>query len=94
MSDEQYTAAPDAVKSLTAADYLSICWKELRDDASSVAIRVFTGKVSALCSVGLLTEEQRELWLRRSATCPGHDGRAWCAFCGLISEDEADGRKV
>lgn len=60
-------------------------WEELRDDASPVRMAFARGAISALHQVGLLTEEQEELWQRRIETCPGHDcSRAWCAYCGDV----------
>lgn len=60
-------------------------WRWLRDDARR------RGEVAACVDfaydAGLLTAEQRELWVRRLDSCPGHDdegGRSWCAYCGTM----------
>lgn len=68
-----------------ANEYLGETRKALRNDAGPLATARFLGVVRALAAVGLLTDEQAELWERRIATCPGHGdegGRVWCAYCG------------
>jgi hypothetical protein len=70
--------------------YLTDCWKELRNDGSDHALAIFKAKVDALAATGLLCEAEQELWMRRSASCPGHDdegGRVWCAYCGNLTQE-------
>jgi hypothetical protein len=65
-------------------------WRELRNGAGEIEMVHFGGMIRALHAVGLLSDDQRELWGRRSHTCPGHDdegGRDWCAYCGLMPRD-------
>ncbi len=62
-------------------------WRALRDDARYYDCAAACVRLAH--RVGLLTDEQRELWLRRLTTCPGHEdegGRQWCAFCGEMDE--------
>lgn len=63
-------------------------WRDLRDDARHAPeVRAC---IYFAYEVDLLTLEQRELWLRRITTCPGHDdegGRAWCAYCGEMPKE-------
>lgn len=64
-------------------------WLELRDDGTKrdhVA-----ASIEFAFRLRLLSEDSRELWLRRIATCPGHDdegGRSWCAYCGELEREE------
>lgn len=73
---------------MTAEQALLEMWRDLRNDARrapEVRACIFFGY-----KVDLLTLEQRELWLRRITTCPGHDdegGRAWCAYCGDMPKE-------
>ncbi len=68
---------------------LRIEWQELRNDAGH-------NDHAAACvrfamRLGLLSDDDGELWLRRFTTCPGHDdegGRSWCAFCGDMEVGE------
>jgi hypothetical protein len=66
-------------------------WKSLRNgigddtDPRHYAEFYVSGYLDALHCVGLLSDEQRELWGHRIKSCPGHDdegGRRWCAYCG------------
>lgn len=68
---------------MTTDEALTEMWRELRNDRRS------TGFVRACINfaydIEAMTLEQRELWLRRILTCPGHDdegGRSWCGYCG------------
>lgn len=44
--------------------------------------------------VGLLTDQERELWILRAEKCPGHEhdggGRSWCAYCGDLKQEVED----
>lgn len=63
-------------------------WLELRNDCSVSGIRSVTYCVRFARRLGLIDECGEELWVRRIATCPGHDdegGRKWCAYCGDIA---------
>ncbi len=76
---------------MTAEDALLECWRDLRDDARRKPH--VAAVVNFAYAVGLLTIEQRELWLRRLDACPGHDdegGRAWCAYCGDMPHPEEE----
>jgi hypothetical protein len=74
--------------SVTAREALAGRWRDLRDDARGApAVRAC---IDFAWDVGLITMDERELWLRRITTCPGHDdegGRSWCAYCGDIPKD-------
>ena len=68
---------------MTPDEALMENWRGLRDDARRKP--VVSALINFAYDVDLLTLEQRELWLRRLDTCPGHNdegGRAWCAYCG------------
>lgn len=72
-----------------AETYLNERWRCLRDGAASVEMAYVRGAIEALRSVGGMTDDGAELWLRRIETCPGHDdesGRDWCAYCGQMWE--------
>lgn len=62
---------------------LTDLWRDCRDDLRHRPhVRVC---ICFAYDLGLLTPEQRELWMRRIEACPGHDdegGRSWCAYCG------------
>lgn len=58
-------------------------WRAIRDDAGLAAPAELC--IDFAYDVGLLTDQERELWTLRIATCPGHDdegGRVWCSYCG------------
>lgn len=70
--------------------YLRERWLELRDDRTLPHQKLLAA-VRGFHAVGLLTDEQQELWRLRTNTCPGHDdegGRRWCAYCGDIKLPE------
>lgn len=70
---------------MTAEQAFMEMWLDLRNDARHAAIERAAACINFAYSCDLLTLEQRELWIRRITTCPGHDdegGRAWCAYCG------------
>ena len=80
MGDERDFAA-----SPRAWDALTDIWRALRDDCSPTELACAAACVGFARAADLLTPQQEELWLRRLATCPGHDdegGRSWCAYCG------------
>ena len=63
-------------------------WRGLRDDASKGPVLFVLGAIELARCIGALDNDGAELWRRRIETCPGHDdegGRAWCAFCGVLS---------
>ena len=65
-------------------------WRDLRNDARPTSVALVQACIVFAHHVDLLTLEQRELWLRRIATCPGNDnegGRAWCAYCGETQKE-------
>lgn len=68
---------------MTPDEALTEMWRDLRNDRrDTVNVRAC---INFAYDIDALTLEQRELWLRRIPTCPGHDdegGRAWCAYCG------------
>lgn len=68
-------------------NHLSEAWASLRDGASPVRKARVAGAVEMAFAVGALDVNDRELWIRRIDTYPGHDdegGRTWCAFCGNL----------
>lgn len=70
-----------------AHDALMNVWRTLRNDARPVQLACAGAIVLFAHDAGLLTVEQKELWLRRFTTCPGHEdegGRSWCAYCGEL----------
>jgi hypothetical protein len=75
---------------MTADETLTEMWRDLRNDARHApAVRVC---INFAYDCDYLTLEQRELWLRRIATCPGHDdegGRSWCSYCGDMPKEAA-----
>jgi len=78
-----------------AQQLLQSAWLELRDGRETATVAFVKGAISALAGIAILTADEKELWLRRIETCPGHDdagGRDWCAYCGKLKheEDEAD----
>lgn len=65
-------------------------WRDLRNDARPAPVAMVQACIMFAHHVDLLTLEQREMWLRRITTCPGHDdegGRSWCAYCGNMPKD-------
>lgn len=79
-----------SVYSLTSETIDSYCrklWEDLKDCGTAGMARA-QGAVDALRVLGLLTEDQAELWRLRFDRCPGHEngdlGRVWCAYCGDI----------
>lgn len=71
-------------------------WRSLRDglendkDPRHYVGFYVSGYLDALHSVGLLSDDQRELWKYRMTGCPGHDdegGRSWCAYCGEMDAE-------
>jgi len=67
-------------------------WLDLRNDASQTKLQRFWDGVDVLNAVGLLTDDERELWRRRVLDCPtpSHNdegGRTWCAYCGNLIQD-------
>lgn len=77
---------------LSAAELLEALWRQLRNDCGVVSVAFAHGALLFAALSGAITEEQRELWLRRFQTCPGHDdegGRVWCAYCGNMPTEEA-----
>lgn len=75
---------------ITAEEALTALWRDLRDDARQApAVRTC---INFAWDVGLIAMVERELWLRRITTCPGHEdegGRAWCAYCGDMPRETA-----
>ena len=68
--------------------------REMWLGARDTGVDGIRGALYLAIQLGLLSEEMRELWLRRIKECPGHaDGsRAWCAYCGDVDcrGDEED----
>lgn len=65
-------------------------WLDLRNDNTLPRLKLLE-VIRGFHAVGLLTEEQRELWCLRTRTCPGHDdegGRSWCAYCGDMPKEK------
>lgn len=74
---------------MTADEYLTDVWRELRNDASPQKLEQAKSAAVALLAVGQLGVDQCELWVRRFKSCPGHEdegGRSWCAYCGAMNE--------
>lgn len=71
-------------ESTSVSGYLKEEWLKLRDDNTMPRLKLLE-VIRGFHAVGLLTEEQHELWSLRLRTCPGHNdegGRSWCAYCG------------
>lgn len=80
-----------ALDNAVANDLLGDLWRGLRDDASQPNRVYIFGAITMAERLGALTAEQAELWRLRTTTCPGHDdegGRSWCAFCGVMEQDD------
>lgn len=72
------------------SEYLKKQWRELRNDNTMPRLTLLE-VIRGFHAVGLLTEEQHELWCLRTRTCPGHDdegGRSWCAYCGDMPKEK------
>ena len=64
-------------------------WKELRDGCNGEQRGYVVGAIDILKELGILNDVERDGWIARTRTCPGHDdegGRSWCAYCGNIKE--------
>lgn len=76
--------------------YLRDQWLDLRNDCSR-PMRTWTlGAVAMARELGLLSDDEADLWRRRIDTCPGHDdegGRSWCAYCGATPRDDDDAER-
>jgi len=70
-------------------DFLTVLWRELRDDVRPHRKNYVLGALDAMNEFGVIDDTRLELWQRRIETCPGHDdegGRAWCAYCGPMQQ--------
>lgn len=75
---------------ITPDEAIKAMWRDLRDDARPSYVARVVACINFAWDVGLIAMDERELWLRRITTCPGHDddgGRAWCAYCGDMPKD-------
>lgn len=70
-------------------------WETLQDDAGPARQHYAAGYADALANVGLITSAERDGWVMRFINqCPDngdHAGRGWCAYCGNVSGEGAEG---
>ena len=72
---------------------LQLHWFGLCDSSSPKDKAFVLGMIYMAEETNIFNKEKAELWERRIATCPGHEGggRVWCAYCGDIKPDEDEG---
>lgn len=74
-------------------NFLRDVWEDMQDDFPRNRIR-FSGALDMARYIGLINNDEHELWLHRIKNCPdaesGHMGRSWCAYCGNVEVSEND----
>ena len=72
-------------KARLVTEALTKYWKRLREDRTPTTHAFVRGAISVLREVALLSEDDEKQWLKRIATCPGHEDdprSTWCEYCG------------
>lgn len=75
-------------KTLQTADkFLTLLWREMRNNRSELIVARAMGALTALLACGLITTLEVTQWTYCFDRCPGHEdegGRSWCAYCGNL----------